>query len=631
MIQHSDFVHLHLHTEYSLLDGAMRLNDLFATAREYKMHAMAMTDHGNMFGAIEFYTKAYKSGIKPIIGCEVYVAPGSRFEKESKSISDASYHLTLLAKNVKGYKNLIKLTSAGYLEGFYYRPRVDKELLEKYNEGLIALSGCLHGEIPRLIERDEEKKTLEVATWYRDIFDDRRFFLEMQHNKIGLQKTVNQKLVEIGKKLNIPAVATNDCHYLKREDSYAHEVLLCIQTGKVLNDPNRMKFATEEFYFKSPEEMKALFSWCPDALTNTIEIAEKCNLELKLDELHLPDFTVPDGENLDSYLEKIAREGLKDRLATIESEGEQKHSVPEKYFKRLEEELSIIKSMGFSGYFLIVSDFVNYAKNRNIPVGPGRGSAAGSLVAYSLKITDIDPLRYDLLFERFLNPGRISMPDIDIDFCVDGRDEVIEYVTNKYGKENVAQIITFGRMQAKGVIRDVGRVLDMPYKEVDRIAKLIPNTLNISLEGALKQEPRLKELEKKDENIRNLLSLATSLEGLPRHASTHAAGIVISNKPLVEYLPLYKGQNDEVVTQFAMNEVGRTGLIKFDFLGLKTLTLIENTLRLINEGKDQKFDLGDIRLDDEKTYKLLGAGDTSGVFQLESSGMRDLLIKLKPE
>ena len=631
MIQHSDFVHLHLHTEYSLLDGAMRLNDLFAAAREYKMHALAMTDHGNMFGTIEFYTKAHKSGIKPIIGCEVYVAPGSRFEKESKSISDASYHLTLLAKNIKGYKNLIKLTSAGYLEGFYYRPRVDKELLEKYNEGLIALSGCLHGEIPRLIERDEEKKTLEVAAWYRDVFDDRRFFLEMQHNKIGLQKTVNQKLVEIGKKLNIPVVATNDCHYLKREDSYAHEVLLCIQTGKVLNDPNRMKFATEEFYFKSPEEMKELFSWCPDALTNTIEIAERCNLELKLDELHLPDFTVPDGENLDSYLEKIAREGLKGRLATIAREGEQKPSVSERYFKRLEEELSIIKSMGFSGYFLIVSDFVNYAKNRDIPVGPGRGSAAGSLVAYSLKITDIDPLRYDLLFERFLNPGRISMPDIDIDFCVDGRDEVIEYVTNKYGKENVAQIITFGRMQAKGVIRDVGRVLDMPYKEVDRIAKLIPNTLNISLEGALKQEPRLKELEKKDENIRNLLSLAKSLEGLPRHASTHAAGIVISNKPLVEYLPLYKGQNNEVVTQFAMNEVGRAGLIKFDFLGLKTLTLIENTLRLINEGKDQKFDLGDMRLDDEKTYKLLGAGDTSGVFQLESSGMRDLLIKLKPE
>lgn len=636
-MEHSDFVHLHLHTKYSLLDGAIRLKELFALAKKYKMPALAMTDHGNMFGAIEFYTKAYENGIKPIIGCEVYVAPGSRFKKESRGISDASYHLTLLAKDTKGYKNLLKLASAAYFEGFYYRPRVDKDLLKEHNEGLIALSGCLHGELSRLIEIGDKEKALKAAGAYKEMFDDNRFYLEMQDNKIRLQETVNEGLVEIGKKLDLPLVATNDCHYLKRENSRAHEVLLCIQTGKTLNDTDRMRFATDEFYFKSPEEMKSSFSAYPDALKNTIEISERCNLKLRFGQLHLPNFDVPQGETLDSYLEKISREGLEERLEPIKSRGGDVSSISERYFKRLEEELGIIKSMGFSGYFLIVSDFVNYARKRNIPVGPGRGSAAGSLVAYSLKITDIDPLPYDLLFERFLNPGRISMPDIDVDFCVDGRDEIIKYVANKYGKENVAQIITFGKMQAKGVVRDVGRALDMPYKDVDRIAKLIPNTPNISLENALKQEPRLRELEQKDEGVANLISLARSLEGLPRHASTHAAGIVISNQPLVEYLPLYKGQSGEVVTQFAMKEVEKIGLIKFDFLGLKTLTLIENTQKLIvkREGEEhhryQGLDLSQTSLDDELTYRLLEAGDTSGIFQLEGSGMRDLLIKLKPE
>ncbi|MFH1626352.1 MAG: DNA polymerase III subunit alpha [Pseudomonadota bacterium] len=630
-MQHSDFVHLHLHTKYSLLDGAIRMDDLFTLAKEYRMPALAMTDHGNMFGTIEFYTKAYQSGIKPIIGCEVYVAPGSRFEKESRVISDASYHLTLLAKNTTGYKNLLKLATCAYFEGFYYRPRIDKDLLKSHNEGLIALSGCLHGEIAQLIGIGHQEKALTVASEYREIFDDGRFYLEIQDNKIELQKTVNEGLVQLGKILGLPLVATNDCHYLKREDSRAHEVLLCIQTGKILSDPDRMRFATDEFYVKSPKEMKDLFSAYPDALKNTVEIAERCNLELRFDKLHLPDFKVPQGETLDSYLEKMARAGLKERLESIRGRGGDVSAASELYFKRLEEELTIIKSMGFSGYFLIVSDFVNYAKNRNIPVGPGRGSAAGSLVAYSLKITDIDPILYDLLFERFLNPGRISMPDIDIDFCVDGRDEVIRYVADKYGKENVAQIITFGKMAAKGVIRDVGRVLNMPYKDVDRIAKLIPNTPNISLHDAIRLEPRLRELVENDENVGRLSSLAKSLEGLPRHASTHAAGVVISNKPLVEYLPLYKGQKGEVVTQFAMNDIGKIGLIKFDFLGLKTLTLIENTLNLIHRGRQEKLDLNQILLDDELTYRLLGAGDTSGVFQLESSGMKELLAKLKPE
>ena len=629
-MQHSDFVHLHLHTKYSLLDGAIRFNELFSLAREYKMRALAMTDHGNMFGAIEFYTKANQNGIKPIIGCEVYVAPGSRFEKKSLGISDASYHLTLLVEDTNGYKNLLKLTSAAYKEGFYYRPRVDKELLREHNEGLIALSGCLHGEISHLIGVGDKENSLKVADEYKEIFNN-RFYLEMQDNKIKLQKTVNKELVDIAKKIDLPLVATNDCHYLRQEDSKAHEVLLCIQTGKTLNDAGRMRFSTDEFYFKSPEEMKRSFSSYPDALKNTVEIAERCNLELKFGRLHLPYFEVPQGETLDSYLQKIAGEGLKERLETMGGRVGDVSSLSERYFKRLEEELSIIKSMGFSGYFLIVSDFVNYAKKRNIPVGPGRGSAAGSLVAYSLGITDIDSIHYDLLFERFLNPGRISMPDIDIDFCVNGRDEVIKYVTDKYGEGNVAQIITFGKMQAKGVVRDVGRVLNMPYKEVDRIAKLIPNTLNISLEDAIKQEPRLGELEQQDENIRELISLAKCLEGLPRHSSTHAAGIVISQKPLVEYLPLCKGQNGEMITQFAMNDVGKIGLIKFDFLGLKTLTLIENTLKLIHKGNGEKLFINQISLNDESTFRLLEAGDTSGVFQLESSGMKELLVKLKPE
>jgi len=628
-MKHAEFVHLHLHTQYSLLDGAIRLDQLFIKAHQYKMPALSITDHGNMFGAIEFYQKAYQSGIKPIIGCEVYVAPGSRWEKDSRGISEASYHFILLAKNQIGYKNLIYLVSKGYLEGFYYRPRIDKELLKTHNEGLIALSSCLHGEIANHILNNSIERASQVAEEYSEIFDNRRFYLEIQENKIPEQREVNKALIEISKKLSLPLVATNDCHYLNKEEARAHEILLCLQTGKTLSSSDRMKFSTDEFYFKSPQEMTELFSYVPEAIKNTVEVAERCNLEIKFDELRFPKFLLPTETNLNDYFENLAQKGLKERLNQYKHR-EDFLELSERYKRRLEEELKIIKATGFTNYFLIVADFVNYAKQRGIPVGPGRGSAAGSLVAYALKITEVDPTTYGLLFERFLNPERISQPDIDIDFCMERRDEIIDYVSKNYGKENVAQIITFGKMQAKGVIRDVGRVLDMPYKEVDRIAKLIPNALNINLTEALKQEPRLGEMIKHDEQVKRLFSLSLSLEGLPRHASTHAAGIVISDKPLIEYLPLYRGQNNEVVTQYAMNDVGKIGLIKFDFLGLKTLTVIKKALDLISE-RNESININHIPLDDRETYQLLSSGETDGIFQLESSGMKDLLVKLKPE
>jgi DNA polymerase-3 subunit alpha len=622
-----EFVHLHLHSQYSLLDGAIRFDDLFPLARTYGMKSLALTDHGNMFGAIEFYQGAITYGIKPIVGCEIYVAPESRLKKEPGKSKDLSYHLVLLAKNHKGYANLIRLVSLAHLEGFYYKPRVDKELLEQHNEGLIALSGCLKGEIPTLLLEGKQDEAKAVAGWYAEIFNEGRFYLEVQDIGLDDQKTANEGLVGVSHALGIPLVATNDCHYLRREDAAAHDVLLCIQTGKTLKDPKRMKFSTDQFYLRPVEEMEQLFAHYPEALQNSLEIAERCNLELRFEEYHLPRFKPPTGESLDHYLDKTTQEGLERRfLYTAESsEGR------ERYLKRLHEELSIINSTGFAGYFLIVADFINYAKERGIPVGPGRGSAAGSLVAYSLGITDIDPLAYDLIFERFLNPERISPPDIDVDFCIEGRDEVIKYVTEKYGTENVAQIITFGKMQAKAVVRDVGRVLDIPYKEVDAIAKLIPNTLNITLDQALEQEPRLKELVARDEIVANLLSLARSLEGMVRHASTHAAGVVISHRPLMEYIPLYRGGNGEVVTQYAMKDVQRVGLVKFDFLGLKTLTVLSKAAELIERTKGDMLELTRIPLDDEETFRLLGSGDTTGIFQLESSGMRDLLVKLRPE
>ena len=546
-MQHANFIHLHVHSQYSLLDGAIRFEEAFDLAKKYQMGALALTDHGNMFGAIEFYQSAIKHGIKPIVGCEVYVSPGSRWEKKPMEGGEGVYHLTLLAKNRTGYFNLLKLVSLAYLEGFYYKPRIDKELLSQYHEGLIALSGCLKGEIAVFAGRGEMKKAIQSAEEYRKIFDGRRFFIELQLNGVDNQQLLNERLIEIGHQLSLPTVATNDCHYLHRKDARAHEVLLCIQTGKTLQETDRMRFSSEEFYFKSPQEMADLFQSVPEALAHTIEIAEQCNLELRFEEKHIPKISAPAGETLDSYLEKLAREGLEKRLVLSQGEKDFKEKSL-RYGNRLGEELKIIKSMGYSGYFLIVADFINFAKSKRIPVGPGRGSAAGSLVAYALNITDLDPIEFDLIFERFLNPGRkSSMPDVDVDFCIEGRDEVIRYVMEKYGKENVAQIITFGKMQARAVIRDVGRVTDIPYAEVDRIAKLIPNTLNITLDQALKQEPRLGEAIQKDPRIDSLFSIAKSLEGLSRHASTHAAGVVISNKSLMEYLPLYRGQNGEEI------------------------------------------------------------------------------------
>jgi len=631
-MSHNEFVHLHLHSQYSLLDGAIRFDEVFDLAKKYRMDTVALTDHGNMFGAIEFYQMAIKHGIKPIAGCEIYVAPGSRFERKTAAEGgEGAFHLTLLVKNRTGYFNLIKLISLAHIEGFYYKPRVDKELLSKYHEGLICLSGCLKGEVALLAGRGEMKRAIQAAEEYRTIFDDRRFFIELMKNGVENQALVNERLLEISRELFIPVVATNDCHYLHREDAQAHEVLLCIQTGKTLSDRERMRFSSDEFYFRSPQEMMELFRDTPEAIAHTMEIAEACNLELKFDEKHIPRITVPSGESPDSHLERLAREGLEKRLLP-DRDSENFEERASRYRGRLEEELKIIKSMGYPGYFLIVADFIHYAKQKGIPVGPGRGSVAGSLVAYALHITDMDPLEYGLIFERFLNPGRrSSMPDVDVDFCMEGRDEVIRYVMDKYGKENVAQIITFGKMQARAVLRDVGRVMGIPYAEVDRIAKLIPGALNISLEEALEKEPQLKEMIQRDSKVASLFKIARSLEGLTRHASTHAAGVVISNRPLMDYLPLYRGQDGEVVTQYAMKEVEAIGLVKFDFLGLKTLTMVNHAIELIKRNQGISIDLSKIPLDDPDVFASLGAGSNLGIFQLESSGMRDLLTKLKPE
>lgn len=593
------------------------------------MPAIAMTDHGNMFGSIDFFQHAYKYGIKPIIGCEIYVAPNSRLDKTTERARDATRHLVLLVKNMQGYKNLMKLTTAGYLEGFYYRPRVDKEILKKHHEGLIAMSACLHGEISDLLLKGNRDAAKRVAAEYRDIFGgEDNFYLEIMENGLPEQKKANTGLIEISGELSIPLVATNDCHYLNRGDAEAHEVLLCIQTGKTIEDQDRMRFATDQFYVRSPEDMKQLFSYCPEAIANTINIAERCNLTLDFGSFFLPHFEIDPDETLDERLKKAAEQGLQKLMSSILKDGSP--DLRTKYEQRLHRELEIIKSMGFAGYFLIVSDFVSYAKQKNIPVGPGRGSAAGSLVAYAIGITEIDPIRYSLFFERFLNPDRISMPDIDIDFCPEGRDEIIRYVTEKYGSDKVAQIITFGKMQARAVIRDVGRALNISYGEVDSIAKMIPNILNISLEDAIKKEPRLQEEERKNPKIKKLLDLSRALEGLNRHASTHAAGVVISDVPLVERVPLC-APNKDVVTQYPMNDIQKLGLTKFDFLGLKTLTVIKNTLIFIKLNRKEEIDIKNLPLNDAKAYQLLMRGDTDGVFQLESSGMKDILLRMKPD
>lgn len=625
-MHHTDFVHLHLHTEYSLLDGACRLDTVLKRAVEFKMPALAITDHGNMFGAVEFYLKAQKMGVKPIIGCEVYVAPKNRFEKSSTADNKGPYHLVLLAKDSTGYANLIKLVSAGYTEGFYYKPRIDKELLVQHAEGLIGLSACLKGEISYLLNKGQDEQAETLARQYSEILGKDNFYLEIQENGIEEQNKVNKKLVALAEKLSLPLVATNDCHYINAEDSYAHEILLCIQTGKTMDDPQRMRFSTQEVFFKSAEQMKKAFKDLPEAISNTVEIAKRCNLEIPMGQLHLPHYQVPEGYNLYSYLEHLAKEGLFKHYPELKS-----LPADNPINERLEFELSIIKKMDYPGYFLIVWDFVNYSRQNGIPVGPGRGSAAGSIVAYALGITDIDPLKYNLLFERFLNPERVSMPDIDIDFCMERRDEVINYVTQKYGQQNVAQIITFGTMAARGVIRDVGRALNMPYAEVDKIAKLVPNVLNITLNEAIQQEERLKEIEDDGAQGALLLKNARTLEGLARHASTHAAGIVITPKALTEYVPLYKGSKGEIMTEYPMGNLEKIGLLKMDFLGLRTLTVIENTLKFIEQSRQVKLDINNIPMDDGKTFESLGDANTIGIFQLESSGMRDLLRRMRPD
>jgi len=628
-MKHADFVHLHVHTQYSLLDGTIRIDDLLKKAKDLQMPAVAMTDHGNIFGAVDFYQHAYRAGIKPIIGSELYVAPRSRHEKSAQGMGETSRHLVVLVKSMQGYKNLLKLSSAGYLEGYYYRPRVDKELLHQHHEGLIGMSACLHGEIAAHVVKGNMDAAIKAAEEYRDIFGGGNFYLEIMENGLPEQKIANEGLMEISSKLSIPLVATNDCHYLNQADAEAHEILLCIQTGKTIDDPNRMKFQSDQFFFRSPAEMKSLFSYCPQAIENTVAIAEKCNLTMEFGQFFLPHFKLDNDQSLDEHLGKIAREGLKRLAPVVNPAGDP--DVARTYDKRLAEELAMIKSMGFAGYFLIVADFVNYAKEKLIPVGPGRGSAAGSLVAYATGITNIDPIRYGLFFERFLNPDRKSMPDIDIDFCQERRDEIIRYVTEKYSSDNVAQIITFGKMLAKGVIRDVGRAMNIPYGEVDAIAKMIPNVLNITLEDAIKMEPRLKEEANKNERIKKLLTYSRALEGLSRHSSTHAAGVVISDVPLVNRVPLYKGAKDEVVTQFPMNDIQSVGLTKFDFLGLKTLTVIKNALQMIKEGRGIDIDIDKLPLTDQATYELLQRGNTDGVFQLESSGMREILTGMKPD
>jgi DNA polymerase-3 subunit alpha len=624
----SDFVHLHVHTQYSLLDGAIRLDRLFEKAKSFSMSAVSMTDHGNLFGTVDFYQQANRSGIKPIIGSELYVAPKSRKDRESYGIGESNRHLVVHAKDIEGYRNLVKLSSLSFLEGFYYRPRVDKEILAQYSEGLIATSACLHGEIASYILKGDKAAAYRSAEEYRNIFGEGNFYLEIMENGLPEQKVANDGLMELGRDLGIPLVATNDCHYLNREDAEAHDILLCIQTGKTIEDSDRMKLGTDQFYFRSPDEMISLFDYCPEAIENTIAIADRCNLTLSFDQFFLPQFKVEGDRSLEDHLRDITLHGWKKLHPTL---GIKDEALLEQYENRISMELDIINSMGFAGYFLIVSDFVNQAKHMNVPVGPGRGSVAGSLVANALGITNIDPIRYGLFFERFLNPSRKSMPDIDIDFCIEGRNDIIKYVTEKYGTDRVAQIITFGTMQARGVIRDVGRALNMPYGEVDRIAKLVPAALGMTLDTAVDIEPRLKEEEKKSEKIGKLLSLSRKLEGLNRHSSTHAAGVVISDIPLMERVPLYKTQRDEIVTQYPMNDLQSLGLIKFDFLGLKTLTVIRDTLRFIKEGKGIDIEINRIPLDDKLTYQLLSKGETDGVFQLESSGMKEILVGLKPD
>ncbi len=621
MIRPKDFVHLHVHSEFSLLDGASKLSKIINKASQHGMDAVALTDHGNMYGAVQFYFKARDAGIHPIIGCESYLAPRTRFDKETKEDRSPN-HLTLLAKNSEGYQNLIKLVSIANLEGFYQRPRIDMELLEKYGKGLVVMSGCLKGQIPSFILNNEYDKAVATAKKFKEMFGD-DFYLELMDNGIPEQKFVLNKMIEMSKELDIKVVATNDSHYIEREDAYAQDVLVCIGTGKFIDDEKRMKFSAQEFYFKSTEEMASLFSDIPSAITNTREIKEKCAFELSTGKLHFPDYIVPDGHTPFSYLRKISETGIRKRY------GENITAVVQ---ERQDYELSIIEKMGYAPFFLIVQDFINYAKDKGIEVGPGRGSAAGSIVSYAIGITDIDPLKYNLIFERFLNIERVSMPDIDTDFCYQRRQEVIDYVSQKYGSDHVAQIVTFGTMAARNAIRDVGRVLRVPLSEVDKIAKMIPQKGPIAtIDGALENVKELKEIYDRDVTIKKLLDTARTLEGVSRHASVHAAGVVIAPKKLDEYVPLSIMNDTQTVTQYPMKDLEKIGLLKMDFLGLRNLTMIANSLVLIKNNYGIDVDKKNLPLDDKLTYELLCNAETAGVFQLESRGMRGIIKELKPD
>ena len=634
------FVHLHNHSTYSLLDGAQRIDEMCVRAAEDGQPAIAITDHGNLFGVMEFGKRAAQRSIRPIVGIEAYVAPESRLVKQPQKVPGVGtrnyYHLILLAENYVGYKNLIKLSTAGYLDGFYYRPRIDKELLREHGEGLICLSACLASEVATFLKNDQYELARKTAGEYLDLFGEGRYWLEIQDHGIPDQTLVNEGTARLSHELGIGLVATNDCHYLKPEDHFAHDVLICIQTGNTVNTKQGMSY-TPEHYLKSRAEMAQRFAWAPEAIENTVAVAERCKFAFEPQPLHLPEFPVPDGYDLDGYFEKVARDGFEQRMAELRVEqeaGRLRHPLDE-YRQRLDREIKIIRQMGYSGYFLVTWDFIRYAREQSIPVGPGRGSAAGSLVAFSMKITDLDPLQYDLLFERFLNPERVSMPDIDIDFCYRRRERVIDYVTHKYGRENVAQIITFGTMAARAVIRDVGRGLEIPYAEVDRIAKLVPAQpgVEITIEKALNDVPALRESYEGDVKVKELIDVAQRLEGLTRHASTHAAGVVIAPRPIVEYAPLYRGtkEDDEITTQWAKDEIEEVGLLKLDFLGLKTLTLIDDALKSIAGATGERPDIDNLSLDDPKVYELFCKAATSGIFQFESDGMQDILRRMRPE
>ena len=617
------FTHLHVHTGYSLLDGSCKIKEIISRAKELNMTSLAITDHGVMYGVIDFYKEAKANGIKPILGCEVYVSPSSRFEKQAKQ-GDRYYHLILLAKNNEGYENLTKIVSKGFTEGFYYKPRIDFELLQEYYEGIIALSACLAGEIPKLISRGREDDAKKVAKKYKDLFGEGNFYLELQNHGIPEQKFVNQSLVRIGKELDIPLVATNDIHYINAEDATAHDILLCIQTGKTVSDPDRMRYEGGQFFLKSEDEMKALFPYAPEAIENTEKIADMCNVEIKFGETKLPEYQVPNNMSAKEYLESLCKRGF-------ERNYHKDYENREEIEKRMYYELGVIETMGYIDYFLIVWDYINYARSVGISVGPGRGSAAGSVVSYCLGITDIDPIKYNLIFERFLNPERVSMPDIDVDFADERRGEVIEYVVNKYGSERVCQIITFGTLQARGVIRDVGRAMEIPYARCDSIAKMIPRDKDITLSLALERNKELKELYDGDEVVHELIDYSLKLEGLPRHASMHAAGVVISKKAVEEYVPLALGIDDAVTTQFTMTTLEELGLLKMDFLGLRTLTVLQNSLEMIKKNHGVDVDLKKIDYADKKVYEFISTGKTDAVFQLESGGMQSFMKRLKPE